>query len=229
MTIIHAVIPASNESKSIADVVRLTLQCVDMCIVVDDGSQDDTSILAQKAGATVIRLSRQRGTGYATKAGLQYVHSLKNDVICLLDADGQHDPRHIPKLVKEVIRGADMVIGSRYCRPTRHVTSPIRRWGSAIISMVMRIVYRRIIYDSTSGFRAMNRRTVNFLAPRYPVFFPEPEVVIELVHKGFVIKEIAVQMKARKYGASSIRLLHAFRLFFYIIRRMVSDLGKRLI
>ncbi len=223
MTNIYAVIPAHNESLSIKSVVRATRSAVDLCLVVDDGSLDKTAQSARRAGAKLIRLAGRTGTANATKVGLQYVIQNGADIVCLLDGDGQHDPRYIPILLTEIDKGADLVIGSRFIKPTRNSTSLFRRLGTRMISFLIWIVYKKRIYDPTSGFRAMNQRTLKYLVDRYPVIFPEPEVAIDLINHGFVIKEVSVEMRPRMYGKSSIGLVKAFYLMTYIIQKILYD------
>lgn len=223
MTNIHAVIPAHNENDSIWEVARATGRHVDICLVVDDGSIDDTAQSAYKAGAVLIQLVKCTGTANATRVGLQYALRNGADVVFLLDADGQHNPRKLPGLLAEINKGADLAIGSRYITHTKDCTSFLRRWGTRVISWMIWIVYKKRICDPTSGFRAMNRKTLKYLAGRYPTTFPEPEVIIDLVKQGFVIQEVSVEMKSRMYGKSSIGLVKAFRLMTYIARRILWD------
>ena len=125
---IYAIIPAFNEAKSVATIIQAVLKNVSKCIVVDDGSTDNTESVAHKAGARVIHLPLNTGTGSATKAGIRYAAANGANVVCLLDADGQHNASYIPSLLMELRNGADLVIGSRYSKPTRSSTSLFRCW-----------------------------------------------------------------------------------------------------
>jgi len=107
-------IPAYNEELTVGSVVALARKYGDV-LVVDDGSTDRTSEIAQRAGAVVIRHPVNRGKGAALKTGFEYALSREYEVVVTLDADGQHNPDEIPLLMEPIIRGeADLVIGSRY-------------------------------------------------------------------------------------------------------------------
>ncbi|EHR79127.1 glycosyl transferase [Thermococcus litoralis DSM 5473] len=108
------IIPAYNEELTIGSVVALAKKYGDV-LVVDDGSKDRTSEIAQKAGAIVIRHEVNKGKGAALKTGFGYALANGYDVIVTIDADGQHNPDEIPLLLKPILEGeADLVIGSRY-------------------------------------------------------------------------------------------------------------------
>ena len=112
---IIAVIPAYKEEIAIGSVVLKAKKHVNRVIVVDDGSLDKTAEVAELAGAEVIRLDRNYGKAYALMRGLERAKELDCSVVVMLDADGQHDPDEIPRVVNPVLRGeADMVIGSRF-------------------------------------------------------------------------------------------------------------------
>jgi glycosyltransferase involved in cell wall biosynthesis len=221
-------IPAFNEESSIGDVIRTTLLHRGIrCVVVDDGSTDHTALVARRAGAVVLRTQQNKGTGSAVRAGL--FRAIKNnaDAVVLMDADGQHDPRYVGALVSELSSPVDMVIGSRYISPTPNSTSFIRRAGTKLISLMFLFFLKKKIYDPTSGFRAMNKKTLLFLADRYPGVFPEPETIIRLIHNGFVIKEVPIGMKPRAHGSSSIRFCRAIFLTGYLAMILLSETTKR--
>jgi glycosyltransferase involved in cell wall biosynthesis len=216
---IIVIIPAYNEEHSVPSVVKqiCSLGKNIFPVVIDDGSSDESAIAAQKSGATVVSLHKNMGTGPATRVGLEYARKHKAGLVVLMDADGQHDPRYIPKLLRELDHGADVVIGSRYLQPTPHVTSLPRRLGTKIIALLISVRYRVKITDPTSGFRAMSRRSYTYLAQHYPLTFPEPEVVIALLRQGFALREVSTQMKPRMFGKSSIDPMRALYLMGYIV------------
>ncbi len=141
---ITAIIPAYNESKTIAAVVSKTKQYVDEIIVVDDGSQDGTPTLAKAAGA---RVSRQPNSGYiaAIKRGFR---EATGEVVVTLDADGEHRPADIPRLVAPILAGeADLVMGAR---------PQIARLSERFLNWLTRLRIKRVS-DTGTGFRAMRR------------------------------------------------------------------------
>ena len=100
------VVPAYREAGRIGDVARRILTFCDLLVVVDDGSLDETAIEAQVAGAHVIRHSENRGKGAALETGFAYARGADLEFVITMDADGQHDPAHIPELVEAYRRQA---------------------------------------------------------------------------------------------------------------------------
>jgi glycosyltransferase involved in cell wall biosynthesis len=220
---VFAVVPAYNEENTIGMIVKNVRLYTDAVFVVDDCSSDETSKVAQKKGAIVIRKKVNVGGGKATQSGLHKAYDRGADIVFILDADGQHSPKFIPLLLAELNRNIDYVIGSRYIKPTTYSTSWIRRFGTGMISSLIHIFYGRYIHDPTSGFRAMNKRTLQYLSSHYPATFSEPEIIIDLIKKGFAISEVSVEMKPRLYGSSSISLQKAISLMGYITKKIIID------
>ena len=105
--------PAYNEGKYIGSVILQAQQYADEVIVVDDGSTDHTSRIAELAGATVIRHQERKGKGAALQSILGEAKNKAADVLVLIDADSQHNPEEIPSLIKAISEGSDLIIGSR--------------------------------------------------------------------------------------------------------------------
>ena len=144
---VSAVIPAYFEEKTIASVVECCLPFVDEVIVVNDGSTDDTTVNAQRAGARVIEQDHNMGVMRAIERGLR---EARGDIIVTLDADGQHDPSEIPRLIQLIIDGeADLVMGERPYFP--HVSEKILTWVTSL---------RVPCSDVSTGFRAIRREIV---------------------------------------------------------------------
>jgi glycosyltransferase involved in cell wall biosynthesis len=141
---ISAVIPAYNEEETIAEIVEGTLKHVDEVIVVDDGSTDDTASNAERAGAKVLRQPRNKGVLEATRIGLE---TASGDIVVTIDADGQHDPDEIPRLVRPILEdSADLAIGSRPSLP--HLSEKIL---TAITNLKVPCT------DASTGFRAIRK------------------------------------------------------------------------
>ena len=153
------VIPAYNEESSIADVLRACLPYLDRIVVVDDGSSDQTAQAAGLDGICVLQHPLNRGQGAALRTGTQAALKLGADVILHLDADGQHDPQNIPKMIEPIANGqADVVFGSRFLGidPTGMPTG--RRWLLRGIRLfnVMVLGIPKNMTDPQSGLRAMS-------------------------------------------------------------------------
>ncbi|PWB74592.1 glycosyl transferase family 2 [candidate division GN15 bacterium] len=210
---ICAVIPAFNESGNIGGVIA-DIRSHDRgnCIVVvDDGSSDATAEIAQALGVTVLRLPVNLGIGGAVQTGLKYAAANGFDTAFQFDGDGQHLAGELPNLLAPVLGGsADVAIGSRFrSGRSEYRCSFTRRIGIRVISQITSLLIGQRITDPTSGFRAYNRRALEFLANEYPQDYPEPEAIIALSRNGFSIQEVPVAMKARAEGKSSIGALGA--------------------
>jgi glycosyltransferase involved in cell wall biosynthesis len=217
-----AVVPAYNESAAIGGVIAelLAVKPAVEVVVVDDGSADDTARAAEEAGARVIRLPINLGIGGAVQTGFRFADRQGYDAVVQVDGDGQHVPSEIPSLLGAMSRtGADVVIGSRFLDVRGYTTSPIRRIGTRVFSLVNSLVLGRRITDNTSGFRAYNAGAVRFLSDNYPQDYPEPESVILLGRNGFSIREIPVRMREREHGRSSIS---AVRSVYYMVKVLLA-------
>jgi len=154
--------------------------------------------------------------GGGVQAG--YLFALKNnyDIAIQFDGDGQHDPAFIRNLIQPIInKEADICIGSRFIVKEGFQTSRMRRLGIKFLSFVSYFLCGVRIKDVTSGFRAVNKRFINFYAHNYAQDYPEPEAIIAAVLTGGHIKEIPVIMKERKNGVSSINI---WKSIYYMIK-----------
>ncbi|MCH7951725.1 glycosyltransferase family 2 protein [Patescibacteria group bacterium] len=205
------IIPAYNEEKSISSVIssiRKISRRYDV-IVINDGSDDKTKEVTEQTGTGILNLSFNLGIGGAVQTGLKYALAKDYDIAVQVDADGQHDPRHIPQLIADLDSGTDMVIGSRFINKTNYKASFLRRLGITIFSNLILFTCGKKIFDSTSGYRVFNKKTIAFLVRNYPIDFPEPESIVKLLRNGFVIKETPVEMNRRATGESSVTPLKA--------------------
>ena len=152
-----AIIPALNEEKNI-ETVLLQMKSIEPkidIVVIDDGSTDRTGEVASNFGATVVTLPFNLGIGGAVQTGFKYAQRNGYDIAIQVDADGQHNPLEIKKLVEPIIqKKADVVIGSRYISGHEYETPGLRRLGMIIFSKVNSLISQKEITDNTSGFRA---------------------------------------------------------------------------
>ena len=204
-----AVIPAYNEAATVGSVVRsIQDQAPGFDIVViDDGSTDATSEVAERAGARVIRHPFNLGIGGAVQAG--FIYALENgyDYMVQVDADGQHDPGQI-RVLQETMAGdpaIDMVVGSRFLTSDYEYPAPIsRRTGIHIFAFACSRIVGQRVSDPTSGFRLCNRRAIQLFARDYPHDYPEVEGILMLHYHRLRMREVPVQMYLRGGGVSSI-------------------------
>src|SRR5919106_3949498 len=156
-------IPAYNEAKTIGDVVRKAKKYAQYVIVYDDGSTDDTYVVAKSSGADqVIRSTENKGYGVAIRALFQAAREKDADLMVTLDSDGQHDPDQIPDLIKPICEeGFDITIGSRFLRSEDKVGIPsYRSFGIRAITRLANYASYRDITDAQSGFRAYNNKAI---------------------------------------------------------------------
>lgn len=159
-------IPAYNEEKTVARVVLDALKHADKVVVCDDGSSDMTAELAERLGAEVIRHEKNMGYGAAIKSLFRRARELNADVLVTLDADGQHDPKEIPSVVKPVVDGAaDIAVGSRFVSHGLSNNMPFyRKIGVKMITKLTNASSGGgTIRDAQSGFRAYGRKSLESL------------------------------------------------------------------
>ncbi len=188
---ITAIIPAYNEELTIGSVVIAASGFVDHVIVVDDGSTDHTTEIAEKAGAEVIKHTHNLGKGAALKTGFQ---AIKNtEIIVTMDGDGQHNPWEIPLLITPIEKGeADMVNGSRYLNKKHKGTPAYRRLGQTVLDKTTNINSGLKITDSQSGFRAFAAFTIPAFRFTKTDFSIESEMLMDAAENNFKIKEVQV-------------------------------------
>jgi len=218
------IIPAYNEEGSVEKVIegiKTHLPQADI-LIVNDGSIDLTSERARRSGDVVLDLPFNLGIGGAMQAGYKYAYEKGYDIAIQVDADGQHDPKEIPKLLQALTeKKVDMVIGSRFLGDSEFKSSMIRRVGIWLFSGVISTIARQKITDPTSGFRAANRKAIQVFASDYPQDYPEPEVVVLLHQCGLKMGEVPVGMSKRYSGESSITKI---RSVYYVVKVLLAIL-----
>ena len=224
------IIPAYNEEESIKKVVEsVYMQNIKNCdvLVVNDGSKDNTYNEAKKTKAKVIDAPNNLGIGGAVQTGYLYAKKYGYDIAIQLDGDGQHDPKYIKDLIKEILDGNDLVIGSRFVEKTKYEQTFFRMLGINMISAVTKLMTGFKIHDTTSGYRAVNRNIIEEFANSYPYDYPEPCTNMHMIKKEYKIKEIPVEMKQRETGVSSISPLQSaiymFKVILYILLMGIKE------
>lgn len=195
------IIPAYNEEKNIRQVISGVKKYTNNIIVIDDGSADRTSQIAKLAGAKVYRHLINRGLGGALGTGIRAALLEEADIIVTLDADGQHDPDEIPKLIKPIIdEETDFVVGSRFLE--RQPMPIFRRFGNYFYNLITWLLFGTLTSDSQSGMRVFNRN----VAEKIEIFTSGMEVSSEIikeikVHK-LKIKEVPIRAIYTSYSLS---------------------------
>lgn len=207
------IIPAYNEEKSILNTYNTIVDYnkenktnYDV-IVINDGSRDKTEKVLVENNIPHIELISNLGIGGAVQTGYKYAYLNNYDIAIQLDGDGQHKVEYVKELVNGLEKN-DMVIGSRFINNNKDGfrTSAARRIGIKIISILIKIKTRKKVYDTTSGFRAMNKKLIKKFANVYPREYPEPISTTKALLDGYKVGEVPVEMQERNGGKSSIRL-----------------------
>lgn len=217
------IVPAYNESGSIADVVQGLadhLPEVDV-VVIDDGSVDRTYQHVPQT-ATVIRLPFNLGIGGAMQTGYRYAYQYGYDVAVQVDGDGQHPPAQVAQLIEYLLtHDCDLVVGSRFKDTIAYRQSLSRMLGIHFLRLWIQILSGRRFSDCTSGFRAANRKVIDCYSHWYPDDYPEPEVLVLLTQENLRVDEMQVQMEQRSTGQTSIPF---HRGLFYVTKVAIAVL-----
>ena len=190
---IAAGIPAFNEEKNVGSMIVELLKFVDIVIVCNDGSNDNTGMIAKKMGAIVVNHERNLGYGAGIKSLFLKARELGVDVLVTLDADGQHRPEDV-QIVLEPIKKheTDIVIGSRFLDQNQQQIPSYRKAGIKIITKLANTTLDKTITDSQSGFRAYNSNVLSEIIPLEHGMGVSNEILIKANKKGFTISEVPI-------------------------------------
>ncbi len=228
------IIPAYNESENLLRVIRdieVNAKGYDY-IIINDASTDSTRDICEENGLHYLDLATNLGIGGAVQTGYKYALVEGYDLAVQIDGDGQHDAASLLLLEEALLGGdtpADLVIGSRFIDKKGFQSTRLRRVAIVWISGLIKLFTGKKITDPTSGFRMCRRNVISVFAEKYPWDYPEPESVTGLLVRGFQVREIPVEMKARQGGKSS--LSNPLRALFYMIKVslgiMIEAIGGR--
>lgn len=222
------IIPAYNEEENILNTYntikkfnKKNKENYDV-IVINDGSRDNTEKILIENKIPHIKLIHNLGIGGAVQTGYKYAAENLYDIAVQFDGDGQHDVNYVKNIIEPIQNGkADFSIGSRYIDKTtsEFKSTKARQLGIKIISRAIKIVTGKKVFDTTSGFRACNKKIIKHFANDYPLEYPEPITTTELLKKGYNLKEVAVSMNERQGGVSSIK---AWKNIYYMVNVCLS-------
>jgi glycosyltransferase involved in cell wall biosynthesis len=227
---ILVIVPAYNEENSLPAVIRdlkVHSPGVDV-LVVDDGSHDATPRVAEGMDVNVLKLPFNLGIGGAMQSGYLYADRQGYDIAVQFDGDGQHVASEIEKLLGPITSGsADIAVGSRFLMPGGYQAPLSRKIGMRIFSFLLSRILGTRVTDTTSGFRAANRRGIEYFSQHYPEDYPEVETLVLLHKKGFRIIEVPVMMCERTGGRSSITTVRSAYYMVKVLLAILVDLLKK--
>lgn len=204
-------IPAWNEADNLATVLpelRAAIPEADV-LVVDDGSRDDTAGVARSQGAEVLRFPENRGLRAAVPAGFGWAVGHGYRYVGRIDADGQHPPGELRRLLELVWNDeVDVALGSRFLRegrsgPVTYEPETANAVGIALLTGLMRIRMGQRMTDSTSGMVAVTRHAAELLADEYLFDAPEVEGLVRIKEERLRFTEVPVEMRERRSGRST--------------------------
>lgn len=201
---LEIIIPAYNEEQAIGSVLASLpkkLMGIDEIevVVVDDGSWDNTHIVAKSHGATVLRHMLNCGLGGAIGTGLAYAKATDADIALTFDADGQHDPADIASVIAPFLSGkAEVVIGSRLINPEgMPMLRTIGNWGLSIATLLL---FGTWCTDSQSGFRAFSRKAIETMEIESNCMEVSSDIIREVGAKGLKLEEVPIRAQYSSYS-----------------------------
>ncbi len=224
------IVPAYNEEESIPGVIRDLKEQIPQAdiLVINDGSTDATAQTAREMQVEVLDLPFNLGIGGAVQTGYLYAYQNGYDIAVQFDGDGQHIASEVKKLIEPLASGrADLSIGSRFLNPGAYRAPIFRKLGIQIFSFVLSRILGMAVTDSTSGFRAANRRAIEFFSHSYPDDYPEVESLVLLHKMKMRLEEVAATMRERTGGRSSITPARSIYYMAKVLMAIFIDLLKK--
>lgn len=200
------IMPAWNEEEAIGatlDELTAALPELDL-LVVDDGSTDRTAAVVADRGVRVLRLPYNLGVGGAMRAGYKFARRFDYDATIQVDADGQHDPQDILRVLGG-LEHADISIGARFAERGNYEAKGPRRWAMVVLAFVISRIARTRLTDVTSGFRAGNRTAIAQYCEHYPAEYLGDTIdsLVVAVRSGLTVTQVPVEMRPRQAGTPS--------------------------
>lgn len=216
------VVPAWNEAAALPATLAEIAQRAPAAdvLVVDDGSTDDTAGIARACGVPVLVLPFNLGVGGAVRAGYRYAERSGYGAVVQVDADGQHDPADVERLVAG-LGEANVVVGARFADRGTYEASSARRLAMTVLARTISTIARHRLTDTTSGFKAVDRRALAFYAANFPAEYlgDTVEALVMGARAGLVIRQVPVEMRQRRAGVPSQR---SWKAGLYLGRAVVA-------
>lgn len=217
---VTVVIPTKNEERTIEQMIDSVKAYAEEILVVDGRSTDNTLNIAKQAGAGIL-VDQGRGKGNGLRMALAEARS---EIVVFIDADGSHDAKDIPELVKPIADGrADLVIGSRMLGGSDEFHGDMSNWvrtvGSGVLTLVINYRWGVRLTDCENGFRAVSRKVAQSLNLKSNGFEIEQEMVMKALKKGYRVAEVPSHEYPRIFGKSRIQIWKVWHRFLWSLIR----------
>lgn len=216
------IIPCYNEQENVLNLYQeirntnYSSQYSVEPIFINDCSKDNTQEILSSHDIKHIDLPVNLGIGGAVQTGYKYAFRNSYDIAVQMDGDGQHPPAELEKVLEPILKNeADVVVGSRYLTNEGFQSSSLRRIGINYFKWLNKKLVGVTVNDSTSGYRALNRKALELVSEYYPDEYPEPEAIILYSLNNLKIVEVPVTMRERQGGQSSIR---TYKTVYYMFK-----------
>ena len=213
------VIPAFNEQESIGPLTEEITKYGYDYLIINDCSTDNTPKILDESHFNHLDLPVNLGLAGVTRAGFMYAHDHNYDCVICIDGDGQHPPVFMSQLIKEIENGCDYVVGSRFYSKKKPLT--MRMLGSRILCLLIRLKTRQRVTDPTSGMRALGKKVIERFDESMN-FYAEPDAMCYLIHEGYNVREVQVDMKERDTGVSYFS--NPFKSAYFMLCEILSIL-----
>ena len=228
------VIPAYNEEENIKKVLDEIKKDIDFAdvLVINDCSKDNTEKIVRESGVNCINNIFNMRYAWAVQTGIKYAYQNDYDYVIQFDADGQHIAKEAIKLLEHSKKtNCDIVIGSRYLKDLGYPCPFFRRLGTKAFSWLIKVFCKKKIADPLSGFQCLNKKVIKQYSKmgEYPEF-PDANLVIEMLMKGYKIEEVPVKMRIREMGESMhggiIKpIKYMINMFYTILFIVIQNIG----
>lgn len=200
------VIPAYNEEANIENVIKEIKRDAKYAdiLIINDCSTDNTKKIIENNNVKCITGIFNLKYAWAVQTGIKYAYQNDYDYVIQFDADGQHIAKEAEKLLNEMKKSnVDIVIGSRFLKDTGYKHPFFRKIGTKLFTSIIKIFCKQKITDPTSGFQCLNKKVIEYYSKmgNYPEY-PDANLIIDVLLKGYTIKEISVKMRLREAGES---------------------------
>lgn len=211
------IIPAYNESKSLDSLITEIKSFGFDYLIINDCSSDNTEELAKSKDYNILNLTVNVGLAGVSRIGIKYAFENGYDCAVSIDGDGQHPPRFVHGLIKEIDKGYDYVVGSRFVDKKKPVS--LRMLGSRLLCLLIKLKTRKKVTDPTSGMRVLGKKVLEDFSESMN-FYAEPDALTHCLKKGYKVKEVQVDMNDRLEGESYF--IDPFKSIKYMIAVILS-------